>query len=132
MKRPELSTHNSFYHVGHFYNRFINDMEYHHSGFELRFMEFLDQNENVKFWTKRHKIFIEYIYENKIKKYWPDFFIEFKNSTKTIVELKGFKEDPEILQLKITAGEQYCIDRGFIYQIIYQEYNNDFKNLRDC
>lgn len=128
-ENPSCVKTHKFYKIGHYYNKFTNEMEYHHSGYERKFMEFLNVQPDVIFWTKKHKIFIDYIFGDKVKKYWPDFYIEFDNGFKTIVELKGFEEDPTILECKIAAGIEYCNNNNLTYQIIFQKSANDFKNL---
>ncbi len=131
INNPECVQKHKFYKVGHYYNEFTGDSEYHHSGYELSFMKYLDSLDNVKFWTKKHKIFIEYVLHDTIHQYWPDFLIEFKSGDVYIIELKGYEEDIDKLNAKIAAGESYCKQNNFIFKIIYQKDKHGFKSLRD-
>lgn len=131
-ENPELTKSHPPFKVGNFFNKFIDADEYHHSGFELSFMKYLDTQLDIKYWTKKHKIVIEYELDGKNHKYYPDFYIEFLNGFKTIVELKGRVKDPFELEQKNTAAQKYCNDNNLVYQIIHQKYKNDFENIRNC
>lgn len=105
---------------GYELNIFTNELEYYMSGLELEYMKKFNCDSNIKFWTTKHNIKIEYEYKGKIRRYIPDFFIEYKTGEKKILELKGRIFDMEIIQLKNKAAEKYCELLGINYEIIYQ------------
>lgn len=129
MNNPDCVTSHKCYKVGHFYNETNGILEFHHSGYELSFMQYLSTRSDVVWWTKKHKIFIEYEYDNSIKKYWPDFLIQFVCGATMLVELKGYDENITKLNCKIEAGMRYCTDHNLTYQIIYQKDKHGFANL---
>lgn len=94
--------------------------EHYASGYELTWMVKLDNDVNVKYWTKRHGIRIEYEYKNKFHKYLPDFYIEYFDSKIKILEVKGWVRDKERLDKKIESAKTYCKNNGYTYNIIYQ------------
>ena len=81
------------------------------SGWELKYMQYLDSNSNVRSWSYE-KLIIEYISNKssgKIRKYYPDFLVEMQDSTKLVVEIKQKRKlDSLIVKKKIQAAEQWC------------------------
>lgn len=126
---PDCVKSHKRYKVGYYLNKHIEDMEYHHSGYELRFMKFLDKQGSVIFWTKKHKIFIEYQFNGNTCEYWPDFLVMLDDGRTLLIELKGYEEDADKLSAKILAGQNYCIEHSYIYKIIFQKDKNGFDNF---
>lgn len=114
---------------GFIHNTKTYDDEFYHSSWEMNKMIELNENENVIFWTKKHKIHIKYFYKNSNKIYLPDFYVEYKNGVKKIEEIKGYVEDEEQLKLKIIAGKEYCRNNNLEYVIDYVENKNKYKHL---
>lgn len=81
------------------------------STFELIRMKILDIDSDVITWSKKHGIVIEYLFEDKIRHYVPDFRIETKDAI-FIEEIKGY-ENPIKLQAKMKALEIFCFENGF-------------------
>lgn len=111
---------------------------YHDSFYEAIRMKILDETLEVKSWTKRHGIMIEYEFDNNNKLYVPDFLIEYQDGTCTLEEVKGY-ENPLKLSAKIKALEQYCQTHGFQGRVIMQKeleqitlnlYNKKISQLR--
>jgi len=128
-ENPDCVKSHKRFKVGNYFNKYIEDNEYHHYGYELRFMKFLDKQENVIFWTKRHKIFIKYEFNGVVHEYWPDFLINLVDGIILLIELKGYEEDVDKLNAKIIAGENYCNQNKYTYKIIFQKDKNGFKNF---
>jgi hypothetical protein len=95
---------------------------------ELARMIELDNDENVKSWSKYHKIRIPYIYENIQYQYVPDFLIEYKTGVIVIEEVKGriIKRDIE----KKTACEAYCRYNNYQYRMFLGKDLSDIKNYK--
>lgn len=106
-----------------------NQDEFYHSSWEMNKMIELNENDNVLFWTKKHGINIKYFYKKSYKTYLPDFYVEYKDGTKKIEEIKGYVEDEEQLKLKIIAVKNYCKINNLEYIIDYVENKNKYKHL---
>ncbi len=94
-------------------------IEYYDSEQERKFMEFLENSEDVVKWTKNHGIRIPYFnLDGKLAHYTPDFLIEYKNGEQEIVEIKGkhLINNP-ITKIKIQAAMEWCKKRGIKYTV---------------
>lgn len=107
------------------------------SSWELKFMNFLDENPSIKNWASE-SIAIPYKnpIENKTKSYVPDFFIVYEDINKKlhaeIVEIKPHKEtsfeaagkntrnqvQAAINQAKWSAAKNFCDRQGMQFRII--------------
>jgi len=86
---------------------------------ELATMMILDRNE--KQWKKNTKIRIPYVFENKNRKYIPDFLV----LPNLIIEIKGSNDKPEI-EAKCKAAVEFCKKLGLVYAFIpYDVIRND-------
>ena len=94
-------------------------VEYYQSEPELRFMEFLENENDVVKWTKNHGIRIPYQNLNGgIARYTPDFLIEYRDGTQELVELKGrHMINNTITQMKSKAAIEWCKKRGIKYTL---------------
>lgn len=61
------------------------------SSWEHSFLQFLDSNKNVKYFSSE-ELFIPYTcpHSGKIRRYFPDFFVEFIDGKKFIIEIKPY------------------------------------------
>lgn len=93
----------------------------HRSGWELTYMKYLDNNPEVVNWSYE-KIVIEYISNlrtKKIRKYIPDFYVEYSDGHCEIVEIKPKRKlDQAIIKKKLDAAVKWCRENGLIYKII--------------
>lgn len=112
---------------------------------ELRFMRHLDSHPSIELWSSE-EIIIPYIspIDNRIHRYFPDFWIRAKDKNGTIntmlVEIKPLKQVKEpVRQDKITrryinevktyginsakwkAAEKYCLDRNWQFKILTEK-----------
>ena len=110
---------------------------------ELRLMGWLDDNEQVISWSSE-EIVIPYLsqIDGKKHRYYPDFFIEFENGEKYLVEIKPQKEtqppkrgknEKRYLTEVVTYGrnlskweyaKHYATDRGWKF-VIWTEHHLD-------
>lgn len=91
------------------------------SSWEEKYMNYLDNNPEVVTWSYE-KLIIEYVSNkatNKVRKYYPDFFIEMSNGDKVIVEIKQKRKlETLIVKKKAAAARQWCSDHGMTYKIL--------------
>ena len=112
---------------------------------ELRFMRHLDTHPSILQWASE-EIIIPYVspLDNRIHRYFPDFWLKIKDKTGTIntmfVEIKPFKQVKEpVRQDKITrryinevktyginsakwkAAEKFCLDRNWQFKILTEK-----------
>ncbi len=84
-------------------------------------MKFLDSLPQVKTWTKLHKIRIHYKLHKRRKRYTPDILVEYVDGRKVLEEVKGFVYDRRKFMQKNGAALLYCMRRGIIFRILYEE-----------
>ncbi len=112
---------------------------------ELKFMKYCDSNQNILEWGSE-EFFLPYRspLDNKVHRYFPDFYIKVKESTgqikKYIIEVKPKKQciEPKPQkkktrtyiyevrqyaqnQAKWKAAEEYCLDRGYEFKILTEK-----------
>jgi len=110
------------------------------SGYELKFMNWCDMNEDVVEWGSE-EIIIPYRspIDNRVHRYFPDFYIKVKDK-KYLIEIKPerFTQEPKIPKRKTKrfisevkqwgvnlakwqSAKEYCIDRGWEFKIITEK-----------
>jgi len=116
------------------------------SSYELKFMQYCDLTESVNSW-KSEEFWIPYRspIDNKIHRYFPDFFVKYKdkngNNRHLVVEIKpekDLKEPPTnppkktkswvysvkmwaINQAKWEAAKEWCDDRNYEFRILTEK-----------
>ena len=93
------------------------NFEKFHSDLERRMMAKLEADPFVKKWMKRHGITIPWIDGQKHqRRYVPDFFIEYADGRKAILEVKDpSRLDSNDVQRKRKSAEIWCKQRGMEY-----------------
>ncbi|HQO21235.1 MAG TPA: TnsA endonuclease N-terminal domain-containing protein [Acidobacteriota bacterium] len=83
-------------------------------------MDRLEKDPFVKKWMKRHGITIPWIDGQKHqRKYVPDFFVEYEDGKKIIIEVKDpSRIDSDDVQRKRKAAEIWCKQRKMEYMIM--------------
>ena len=112
---------------------------------ELKFMKYCDSNQNILEWGSE-EFWLPYRspLDNKIHRYFPDFYIKVKENTgkikKYIIEVKPQRQCMEPKpqkkktrtyiyevreyaknQAKWKAAEEYCLDRGYEFKILTEK-----------
>ena len=91
------------------------------SGWEQKYCVYLDSHPDVLTWSYE-KTVIEYISNKrtgKVRKYYPDFYIEFKDGSKKVVEIKPKRKLQQATVLKkATAARQWCMTHGATYELL--------------
>lgn len=115
----------------------INGIVYR-SSWEAKFAKFVDLNSNVAKWSSEELI-IQYFYslDGKMHRYFPDFYVEFTNGRKVVIEIKPYAQTQEpILKKngnkrvfgdqmatylknieKWKAAKVYCESRGWEFSV---------------
>lgn len=111
---------------GFYYSSKNNETFYYDSLLEKFRMLQLDQDPNINSWTKKHKIRIEYKYEDRTHYCIPDFKITYSNNLVTIEEVKGRLTEVDIV--KKNTIELYCIENNFNFSFkTLQELNKNYE-----
>jgi len=131
-----------------FSKKYIGDSKniIYRSLWELKFMNYCDKNENVLKWSSE-EIWIPYVspIDNRVHRYFPDFFIKYKDTNenikeslveikpkrqvngpkvgnkinqKQLVEMKEFAKN----QAKWEAAKEFCADRKWQFQILTEDH----------
>lgn len=102
---------------GYYLSKLTNIQEYFHSSYELERMKQLDKN--GIWWTKKHKIFIEYkdLYENK-RHTIPDFLVN-TSPQKTIEETKNYLS--EDTYWKCLKTKEWCKQNNYNYILLFKK-----------
>lgn len=95
-----------------------NQYNFADSGYELVRMKFLDNQQDVKSWTKKHGIVL--LWGPEQRRYIPDFFIELQDGRVILEEIKGWVQDPEEFNYKNNVAEEYCKSQNIKFQIIFK------------
>ncbi len=116
------------------------------SSYELKFMQYCDLTESVNEW-RSEEFFIPYIspIDNKVHRYFPDFFVKYKDknggSRTLVVEIKPQKDlnmpeqNPKrktkswaykvktwaVNQAKWKAAKEWCSDRKYEFRILTEK-----------
>jgi len=91
------------------------------SGWEFKMMLHLDSNPDVEFWSYE-KIVIEYVSNirtKKIRKYYPDFLVKYKDGRSELIEIKPKRKlEQAAVKKKMAAALLWCAKHGMTYRII--------------
>lgn len=111
----------SHYHRGEHTSSKTGQICKYRSGWEELYMKYLDSNPDIETWTYE-KTVIEYISNirtNKIRKYYPDFYVKYRDGREVIIEVKPKRKlEQAIVMKKMTAAQSWCQSRGMSYQIL--------------
>lgn len=103
------------YHIGTYISSKTGQECKYRSGWELSYLRFLDSHAEVKsFVYEGVKIpYISNVRTGKVRHYYPDFYVEFKDGSKQLVEIKPKKRVPQVaIQKKLKAAEVWCLEHG--------------------
>lgn len=91
------------------------------SGWEQKYMIHLDEDPTVAIWSYE-KLVIEYVSNQKtkkIRKYYPDFQVEYKDGKKVVIEIKPSRKLGQSTVIKkIRAAMLWCTAHDLTYKII--------------
>lgn len=119
-KRKRKKRKKSRYHRGVHVSSIAGECKYR-SGWEKKYMDYLDADSSVLSWSYE-KLAIEYVSNQrtkKVRKYYPDFQIEYKDGRKVIVEIKPSRKLQHITVIKkVRAAKEWCTVHNFVYKIL--------------
>ena len=112
------------HHTGeHFSVKLTNGPVKYRSGWEVKYMQWLDKNEQVIAY-QYESLIIPYISNqrtNKIRNYKPDLVVE-RLDKKIVVEIKpSTKVNNRINQKKFNAAKVWCQNHGFDFEIVTEK-----------
>lgn len=102
---------------GLFISRKTGSIERYDSFYEFLRMKMLDDDDNVSTWKKKHGIKIQYKIDEKQKNYIPDFFVNLKDGSIRIEEIKGYEKE-KFLIAKLNSLEKYCKENNYTMSFI--------------
>lgn len=110
----------SHYHRGIHSSPIAGECKYR-SGWEQKYMVHLDENPDVVSWSYE-KLIIEYISNKKtkkVRKYYPDFQVEYKDGTKVVIEIKPSRKlnQPMVIK-KVRAAKEWCTTHNVTYKVL--------------
>lgn len=112
------------YHRGEYTSLKSGAVYKYRSGWEEKYMSFLDSDPNVSEWSYE-QIAIEYISNirtKKIRKYYPDFYVKYSDGHQEVVEVKPKRKlDQAVVKKKILAAENWCSLMGMTYKVLTEE-----------
>ena len=111
----EFNTNSPIYKQGWYTSTLTENKEYYQSSYELERMKQLDE-EGI-YWTKKHKIYIEYTDLDGIKRYTiPDFLVN-TLPKKTFEETKNQLD--EYVYWKICETIKWCEENNYEYKLLF-------------
>lgn len=113
------------YKVGqHTSNKLLNGPAHYRSGWEDKYMTWLDTNNDVVSYTYEG-IIIGYVGNKttgKIKHYYPDLLVEFVDGTKKLIEIKPeSKVNQKTNQKKFAAAQIWCNEHDAKFEIVTEK-----------
>jgi len=110
----------SHYHRGTHISPLAGECKYR-SGWEQKFCVYLDSLAEVKSWSYE-KLVIEYLSNKKtgkIRKYYPDFYVEYVDGTRIVYEIKPRRKlEQATVKKKMEAAERWCLMHGATYKVL--------------
>lgn len=109
------------YHRGTYVSTKTGQSYSYRSGWELKYMQYLDTLDEVKWWGYEI-LSIEYLSNKKtgkVRKYYPDFCVNYADGTKKVVEIKQKRKlGQATVKKKTMAGIEWCKSHDAIYEIL--------------
>jgi len=119
-KRKKKKSKRGRYHRGLHVSPIAGECKFR-SSWEQKYMLFLDSNPDVVLWSYE-KTVIEYTSNQrtkKIRKYYPDFYVEFKDGTRRVIEIKQKRKlEQANVKKKAQAAHAWCTSNGATYEIL--------------
>jgi hypothetical protein len=120
-KKPRKRKKRGRYQRGEYVSTKTGNLYKYRSGWEEKFMVYLDSNPAVKHWTYEQTV-IEYVSNirtKKVRRYYPDFYIKYQDDNEEIVEIKPKRKlEQTIIKKKASAAELWCKSHGMTYVIL--------------
>ena len=111
-----------------------NEPIIYRSSYELKFINWLEWNKNVKCWGSECITIPYYYIDKKTHQYHPDYFVEFVNGDKLVVEIKPHNQPIKPMNENGWAGTEYtknmskwraaqdfCKAKGYQFKILTEK-----------
>lgn len=129
-KKKVARKRRSHYHTGtHASYKSITPVSYR-SGWELTVAKFLDYDPNVIAYAYEALAipYVSNLKSGKVRRYYPDFFVKYKNGVKLVIEVKRESHLTNATVIKkAEAAKKWCEQYGYQYQFWT---NKDIEKLR--
>lgn len=110
------------------------DTVIYRSSYELKFIVWLEGNPKVKQWASEC-ICIPYLFiDGTTHRYYPDYFVEFEDGTKMVVEIKPYNQTQKPVNENCWAAKEYtknkckwaaaiefCKKKGYAFKILTEK-----------
>lgn len=124
----------SHYHTGtHASYKSITPVSYR-SGWELTVAKFLDNDPNVVAYAYEALAipYISNIRKGTVRKYFPDFFVKYKNGRKVVIEVKRDSHLTNTkVQKKAEAARKWCEKNGYEYEFWTNQRINELRKFNE-
>lgn len=104
------------------------------SSYELKFINWLEHNKNVKRWGSEC-VCIPYTYiDGKVHKYYPDYLVEMEDGTRVLIEVKPYNQTQKPVNenswayreyaknmCKWKAVREFCQSKGLEFKILTEK-----------
>ena len=91
------------------------------SGWELTVMQLLDVDKNVVSWSYEDVVipYVSNVRTGKVRKYFPDFFVEYVDGTRRLIEVKPSRRvhQPKVAK-KLLAAHEWCRAHSSTLEVI--------------
>lgn len=94
------------------------------SGWELKYMEWLDANPDVRsFLYEQVRVpYVSNVRTGKIRTYYPDFLVEFIDGSKLLVEVKPSRKlEQSTVKKKLAAAQVWASEHGATLQVLTEK-----------
>lgn len=104
------------------------------SSYELRFIKWLENNKDVKRWGSECIKIPYYYIDGKTHTYYPDYFVEFVDGTKMVVEIKPYNQTKKPVNenswamreysknmCKWKATMEFCKNKGYQFKVLTEK-----------
>lgn len=112
-----------------------HDRIIYRSSYEKKFMTWLETHKTVKYWgSECFCIPYYYVVDEKIHKYYPDYFVEFEDGTCMVVEIKPSNQTKKPINencwaykeyvknmCKWKATKEFCEAKGYKFKILTEQ-----------
>jgi hypothetical protein len=115
----------SHYKTGeHISIKLLNGPAKYRSGWEKCYMQWLDENDNVKSYSYE-SVIIAYLGNKstgRMRHYYPDLLLEYIDGTKKLIEIKpSSKVDQKTNVKKFMAARTWCAEHDCIFEIVTEK-----------
>ena len=104
------------------------------SSYELKFIIWLESNSKIKQWASEC-ICVPYMFvDGTTHRYYPDYFVEFIDGTKMVVEIKPYNQTQKPInencwaakeyaknKCKWAAAMEFCKKKGYVFKILTEK-----------